>query len=56
MPRKGVRAVAVHGAAAMYLLGILLAFVAPWVSCLFYATVAAIWFISDRRIESRIKQ
>ncbi|GLQ52065.1 TMEM175 family protein [Dyella flava] len=42
-------------AVAMYLGGILLAFVAPWVSCLLYATVAAIWFIPDRRIESRIK-
>ena len=29
-------------AATMYLVGILLAFVAPWVSCLLYATVAAI--------------
>lgn len=43
-------------AVVMYLGGILLAFVAPWVSCLFYATVAAIWFVPDRRIESRIKQ
>ena len=43
-------------AVAMYVSGIALAFVAPWVSCLFYATVAAIWFIPDRRIESRIKQ
>jgi uncharacterized membrane protein len=43
-------------AVTMYVLGILLAFVAPWVSCLLYATVAAIWFIPDRRIESRIKQ
>jgi uncharacterized membrane protein len=43
-------------AVTMYLIGILLAFVAPWVSCLLYATVAAIWFIPDRRIESRIKQ
>ncbi|TAM17759.1 MAG: DUF1211 domain-containing protein [Rhodanobacter sp.] len=42
-------------AAAMYLLGILLAFVAPWISCFLYASVAAIWFIPDRRIESRIK-
>lgn len=41
-------------AVAMYLGGILLAFVAPWVSCVLYATVAAIWFIPDRRIESRI--
>ncbi|WP_426664023.1 TMEM175 family protein [Rhodanobacter aciditrophus] len=43
-------------AVAMYLGGILLAFVAPWLSCLLYATVAAIWFIPDRRIESRIEQ
>jgi uncharacterized membrane protein len=43
-------------AVAMYVAGILLAFVAPWVSCLCYATVAAIWFVPDRRIESRIKQ
>ncbi|RDS79572.1 DUF1211 domain-containing protein [Dyella monticola] len=41
-------------AVAMYVCGILLAFVAPWVSCVLYATVAAIWFIPDRRIESRI--
>lgn len=41
-------------AVAMYLSGILLAFVTPWVSCVLYATVAAIWFIPDRRIESRI--
>ena len=45
----------VAAAVTMYLSGILLAFVAPWVSCLLYATVAAIWFIPDRRIESRIK-
>ncbi|WP_205744431.1 hypothetical protein [Dyella sp. M7H15-1] len=42
-------------AVAMYLSDILLAFVAPWMFCLLYATVAAIWFIPDRRIESRIK-
>ena len=41
-------------AVTMYSLGIPLAFVVPWVSCLLYATVAAIWFIPDRRIESRI--
>lgn len=41
-------------AVAMYLGGIPLAFLAPWVSCVLYATVAAIWFIPDRRIESRI--
>ncbi|RDD81231.1 DUF1211 domain-containing protein [Dyella tabacisoli] len=41
-------------ASSIYLLGILLAFVTPWISCALYATVAAIWFIPDRRIESRI--
>lgn len=43
-------------AVAMYLAGMAVAFVAPWLACLFYATVAAIWFLPDRRIESRIKQ
>lgn len=43
-------------AVAMYLLGIAVAWLAPWVSCLLYATVAAIWFLPDRRIESRIEQ
>jgi uncharacterized membrane protein len=41
-------------AVATYLCGMLLAFLAPWVSCVLYATVAAIWFVPDRRIESRI--
>ena len=41
-------------AVAMYAAGILLAFAAPWASCLLYALVAAIWFIPDRRIETRI--
>ncbi len=43
-------------AAAMYLVGMAVAFVAPWLACLLYATVAAIWFLPDWRIESRIKQ
>lgn len=43
-------------AVAMYLAGMAVAFAAPWLACLLYATVAAIWFLPDRRIESRIKQ
>jgi len=37
----------------LYLTAIALAFFAPIVSCVLYATVAAIWFIPDRRIENR---
>jgi uncharacterized membrane protein len=36
---------------ALYIVGILMSFIAPWVGCLLYALVAAIWFIPDRRIE-----
>ena len=36
---------------ALYVAGIATAFIAPWVACLIYAIVAAIWFIPDRRIE-----
>jgi uncharacterized membrane protein len=35
----------------LYLSGIGLAFVRPWVSELLYALVAAIWLVPDRRIE-----
>jgi len=31
-----------------------LAFFAPIVSCALYAVVAALWFIPDRRIESKV--
>ncbi|KAB2836324.1 MAG: DUF1211 domain-containing protein [Caedimonadaceae bacterium] len=37
---------------ALYVTGIVTAFYQPWISCLLYAVVAAIWFIPDRRIES----
>ncbi|MDN5924964.1 MAG: TMEM175 family protein, partial [Xanthomonadales bacterium] len=37
-----------------YVIGIALAFFEPIVSCVIYALIAAIWFIPDRRIESRI--
>ena len=39
---------------AMYLLGIALACVHPWLGFGMYALVAAIWFIPDRRIENKL--
>lgn len=41
---------------ALYLSGILVAFYQPWISCLLYAIVAAIWFIPDRRIELVLRE
>lgn len=35
----------------VYAVAIPLTAVAPWLSCLLYALVAAVWFIPDRRIE-----
>ncbi|MEO0457871.1 MAG: TMEM175 family protein [Cyanobacteria bacterium P01_A01_bin.114] len=35
----------------IYVIAILLAFASPWVACVLYGLVAAIWFIPDRRIE-----
>jgi uncharacterized membrane protein len=39
----------------LYLLGIVLAFVRPWIAIALYALVAAIWLVPDRRIESRAR-
>lgn len=39
---------------ALYLLGIALACVHPWLGCAMYFLVAAIWFIPDKRIEKRL--
>ncbi|MDE2610592.1 MAG: hypothetical protein KGL61_13520, partial [Burkholderiales bacterium] len=39
----------------LYLAGIVLAFVAPVVSYLLYALVAALWIVPDRRIERFLK-
>jgi uncharacterized membrane protein len=39
---------------ALYLVGIGLACIHPWLGCGMYFLVAAIWFIPDRRIESRL--
>ena len=38
----------------LYLGGIALAFFVPIVSCAFYALVAALWIVPDRRIEDRL--
>jgi uncharacterized membrane protein len=34
----------------LYALGIVLAFIVPWISLLIYAAVAAMWLIPDRRL------
>jgi uncharacterized membrane protein len=41
--------------ALLYLLGIVLAFVRPWVAIALYVLVATIWLVPDRRIESRAR-
>ncbi|HEY4425287.1 MAG TPA: TMEM175 family protein [Pyrinomonadaceae bacterium] len=38
----------------IYVIGILLAFVRPWLACAIYVLVATIWLIPDRRIERKI--
>jgi uncharacterized membrane protein len=38
----------------IYVIGILLAFVRPWLACAVYVFVAVIWLIPDRRIERKI--
>ncbi|HKH59614.1 MAG TPA: TMEM175 family protein [Flavitalea sp.] len=38
-----------------YAIAIALAFVNPWISMALYTTVAAIWFIPDRRITKKLK-
>jgi uncharacterized membrane protein len=41
--------------AALYLAGIGLAFLRPWISELLYAAVALLWIVPDRRIEKIIR-
>jgi TMEM175 potassium channel family protein len=41
---------------ALYVLGIAGAFLHPWIGCLFYVGVAAMWLVPDRRIESRLNE
>ena len=40
----------------LYLIGIGLAFINPWLGFSIYSVVAAIWFITDSRIEKNIKR
>jgi len=40
----------------IYLAGILLTFVAPWLGVVLYAVVAMIWLVPDRRLESFVAQ
>ena len=43
------------GSVAAYILSIPLAFVATWLAFIFIVGVAFVWFIPDRRLESRLK-
>jgi uncharacterized membrane protein len=40
----------------LYIAGIALAFVSPWLSILIYVLVAVIWLIPDRRIENILRE
>ncbi len=40
---------------ALYVVGIALAFVSPWLSLALYSLVALIWLVPDRRIERAIR-
>jgi uncharacterized membrane protein len=40
----------------LYLLGIGGAFLSPWIGCLIYVGVAAMWLVPDRRIELRLRE
>jgi TMEM175 potassium channel family protein len=42
------------GSLAVYALAIALAFVHPWIAIALYVTIAMMWFIPDRRIESLV--
>jgi uncharacterized membrane protein len=38
----------------LYVAGIVLAFVSPWISIAIYALVAVMWLVPDRRIENTL--
>jgi uncharacterized membrane protein len=40
----------------LYVTGVVLAFVSPWVSVAIYALVAIMWLVPDRRIENAISR
>lgn len=39
---------------AIYVMGLLLAFVSPWIAVALYIAVALLWFVPDRRIEAAL--
>jgi uncharacterized membrane protein len=41
---------------ALYLAALAIAAWVPWLSCILYAAVAAIWFVPDRRLEKAISE
>jgi TMEM175 potassium channel family protein len=43
-----------NASVVIYAAAIVLAFFQPWVACMLYVIVACMWFIPDRRIESRV--
>jgi len=45
--RKGILSI------VMYIIGISLSFVSPWLGFFIYVSVALIWFIPDRRLEKK---
>jgi uncharacterized membrane protein len=40
----------------LYVLGVALAFVQPWISIALYVAVALMWLVPDRRIESQVRR
>jgi hypothetical protein len=40
----------------LYLSGIAIAFVRPWIAIVAYVTVAVMWLVPDTRIESLVKK
>ncbi|MGA8823841.1 MAG: TMEM175 family protein [Pseudolabrys sp.] len=40
----------------LYVAGIALAFIAPWLSILIYVSVAVMWLVPDRRIENILRE
>ncbi len=41
---------------AFYVIALLLNFVNPWIACVLYVLVAALWLLPDRRIEKKLTQ
>lgn len=40
----------------LYLMAIIMAYIAPWVSCFFFVLVAVVWFVPDKRIEQALSK